>query len=101
MKLLATVAAITLLTSVCASAQEKKPDPKEALKNPASLKEKAPEKFSVKFETSKGDFVIDVTRAWSPNGADRFYNLAKNGSQTSSSKPPIEAARRLAWQWVS
>jgi peptidyl-prolyl cis-trans isomerase A (cyclophilin A) len=29
--------------------------------------------------TSAGDFVIDVTRAWSPNGADRFYNLVRAG----------------------
>ena len=79
MRQYALIAAITLLNSIGAIAQDKKPDGKEALKNPAALKEKAPEKFSVKFETTKGDFVIDVTRAWSPNGADRFYNLAKNG----------------------
>ena len=24
-------------------------------------------------------FVIEVTRAWAPKGADRFYNLVKNG----------------------
>ena len=41
--------------------------------------EKAPETFRVKFETTKGDFVLDVTRKWSPNGADRFYNLVKLG----------------------
>jgi peptidyl-prolyl cis-trans isomerase A (cyclophilin A) len=29
----------------------------------------------VKFVTTKGDFVIHVTRAWAPLGADRFYNL--------------------------
>jgi len=49
------------------------------LTNPAQLTEKAPEKFQVKFETTKGEFIIDVTRVWSPNGADRFYNLVKNG----------------------
>jgi peptidyl-prolyl cis-trans isomerase A (cyclophilin A) len=75
------VLSICLVMAICLPgvAQDKKPDAKEALKNPAALKEKAPEKFSVKFETTKGEFVIDVTRAWSPNGADRFYNLAKNG----------------------
>jgi len=46
--------------------------------NPAQMNETAPEKFQVRFETSKGDFIVDVTRAWSPNGADRFYNLVKN-----------------------
>src|ERR1700723_401573 len=29
--------------------------------------------------TTKGDFVVDVTRAWAPLGADRFYNLVKHG----------------------
>jgi peptidyl-prolyl cis-trans isomerase A (cyclophilin A) len=33
----------------------------------------------VKFDTTKGAFVVQVTRAWAPNGADRFYNLVKNG----------------------
>jgi peptidyl-prolyl cis-trans isomerase A (cyclophilin A) len=33
----------------------------------------------VKFDTTKGAFVIQVTRAWAPHGADRFYNLVKNG----------------------
>ncbi len=28
--------------------------------------DKAPETFQVKFETSAGDFVVDVTRAWGP-----------------------------------
>jgi peptidyl-prolyl cis-trans isomerase A (cyclophilin A) len=52
---------------------------KAALKDPAKLKEKAPATFKVKFETTKGDIIVDVTRAWAPNGADRFYNLVKNG----------------------
>jgi peptidyl-prolyl cis-trans isomerase A (cyclophilin A) len=47
--------------------------------NPAQLTETAPDKFQVKFDTTKGEIIIDVTRAWSPNGADRFYNLVKNG----------------------
>ena len=34
-----------------------------------------PEVFRVKFETSQGDFVVEVTRAWAPHGADRFYEL--------------------------
>jgi len=49
------------------------------LMDPAQLKETAPAKFQVKFETSKGEFIVEVTRAWAPNGADRFYNLVKNG----------------------
>jgi peptidyl-prolyl cis-trans isomerase A (cyclophilin A) len=53
------------------------PNPK--LSTPAALKEKAPDTFKARFDTSKGVFVIEVTRAWAPNGADRFYNLVKNG----------------------
>ncbi len=50
-----------------------------SLMNPASLNQKAPDTFKVKFTTTKGDFVVEVTRAWAPLGADRFYNLVKNG----------------------
>lgn len=49
------------------------------LANPAALTEQAPASYKAKFETSKGAFVVQVTRAWAPNGADRFYNLVKNG----------------------
>jgi peptidyl-prolyl cis-trans isomerase A (cyclophilin A) len=49
-----------------------------ALLRPALLKDKAPETYQVKFETSKGDFTVSVTRAWAPLGADRFYDLAKH-----------------------
>jgi peptidyl-prolyl cis-trans isomerase A (cyclophilin A) len=51
----------------------------ELLKNPASVKDRAPASFKAKFKTTKGVFVIEVTRAWSPNGADRFYSLVKRG----------------------
>lgn len=46
---------------------------------PEALKEKAPDTFYAKFETTKGAFVVQVNRAWAPNGADRFYNLVKSG----------------------
>lgn len=49
------------------------------LLNPSKLKAKAPESFMVRFETSKGPFVIEVDRSWSPRAADRFYNLVFNG----------------------
>src|SRR5262245_14893089 len=50
-----------------------------ALKNPAALKEMAPATYKVNFDTSAGPFVVEVHRDWAPNGADRFYNLVKNG----------------------
>src|SRR4030095_219581 len=49
------------------------------LKNPAALTEKAPDTYKVRLDTSKGPVVIAVNRAWPPIGADRFYNLVKNG----------------------
>lgn len=49
------------------------------LRNPSALSEQAPPRFQVNFDTSKGTFTVDVHRDWAPNGADRFYNLVKNG----------------------
>ncbi len=50
-----------------------------ALLHPAELKAKAPDVYDVKFTTTKGDFIVQVNRAWAPIGADRFYNLVKHG----------------------
>jgi cyclophilin family peptidyl-prolyl cis-trans isomerase len=52
--------------------------------NPALLKpdlanDPPPDKFKVKFTTAKGDFVVEVQKAWAPLAAERFYNLAKIG----------------------
>ena len=47
--------------------------------NPAKLTAKAPETFNVQFNTTKGKFIIGVTRSLAPNGADRFYNLVRSG----------------------
>ncbi|HZP69263.1 MAG TPA: peptidylprolyl isomerase [Pseudolabrys sp.] len=49
------------------------------LENPAGLREQAPAAYKARFDTTKGVFVVEVTRAWAPKGADRFYNLVKNG----------------------
>lgn len=40
---------------------------------------KAPDHYRVKFETTKGDFVVEVHRHWSPFGADRFHQLVQAG----------------------
>jgi len=93
-------------------ARKAAPAGRRSLLNPASLNEKASEVYKVKFTTTKGDFVIQVTRAWAPLGADRFYNLVKNGYYTDASffrvisgfmaqfginaKPPVNAAWQLA-----
>ncbi len=80
------VAFIVCLLVGSAAAQTQAPEKKvpaasfnRALLNPAALNEKAPDTYDVKFTTTKGEFVVRVTRAWAPLGADRFYNLVKNG----------------------
>jgi peptidyl-prolyl cis-trans isomerase A (cyclophilin A) len=45
----------------------------------AAMNATAPDSYRARFETSRGDFVIEVQRALSPRGADRFYNLVTNG----------------------
>jgi len=51
----------------------------QGLGNPAALNAQAPAVYKARFDTSKGTFVVEVHRDWAPNGADRFYNLVKNG----------------------
>src|SRR3974377_1061515 len=53
--------------------------PQANLKSPAALKEQAPATYNALFQTTAGNFVIEVHRDWAPVGADRFYNAVKNG----------------------
>jgi peptidyl-prolyl cis-trans isomerase A (cyclophilin A) len=73
------LAALIALGTTVAGVHAEQAGPKKSLLNPAAFKETAPDTYNVKFDTSVGEFVIKVTRAWAPNGADRFYNLVKNG----------------------
>jgi peptidyl-prolyl cis-trans isomerase A (cyclophilin A) len=50
-----------------------------SLLSPASLVARAPDTFKAKFDTSGGVFTITVHRDWASRGADRFYNLVRNG----------------------
>ena len=43
----------------------------------AAVASQAPDTFRVGFETTRGRFVVEAVRAWAPNGADRFYQLAQ------------------------
>lgn len=52
---------------------------KEELMDPSKVTGQAPDSFKIEFATSAGDFTVQVTRELSPLGADRFYNLVKNG----------------------
>ncbi|HEV2319689.1 MAG TPA: peptidylprolyl isomerase [Verrucomicrobiae bacterium] len=62
---------------VAANAQDAKSAP--AYADPSKLTAQAPDSFKAVFNTTKGKFTIEVTRSLAPNGADRFYNLAKSG----------------------
>lgn len=73
---LAAVAVTVPVFSPVALAQE---TATASLKNPAALKETAPAVYRARFDTSAGVFVVEVHRDWAPHGADRFYNLVKNG----------------------
>ena len=69
---------ITLMSALVVAALAV-PASAQNLSNPAALREQAPPVYKAKFDTTKGVFVIEVQRDWAPNGADRFYNLVKNG----------------------
>ena len=69
----------TLLVSGSVALAQVPASPSPELMNPASLTAQAPDLFKVNFATTKGDFVVEVHRAWAPHGADRFYNLVKSG----------------------
>jgi peptidyl-prolyl cis-trans isomerase A (cyclophilin A) len=71
--------ALTLATPAFSQGTGSPATGSQNLANPAALREQAPPSYKVKFDTSKGPFVIEVHRDWAPLGADRFYNLVKNG----------------------
>ncbi len=79
MKMFRTLFVLGAIAALSVSVAVAQPAAKANLKNPAAFKEQAPAVFKASFDTSAGTFVIEVRRAWSPNGADRFYNLVKSG----------------------
>ena len=76
LRLIGVASGIILAAAVVFGAQA---DKIARLRNPAGLTEQAPARFKANFDTSQGAFVVDVHRDWAPLGADRFYNLVKNG----------------------
>jgi peptidyl-prolyl cis-trans isomerase A (cyclophilin A) len=82
--LLSSIALITLASSLwCAQSApasgQQAAAPRLTLLSPTTLNRTAPEVFKARFTTTKGDFVVEIHRSWAPRGADRFYNLVKNG----------------------
>ena len=78
MKAIHLICALGLLATLTTNAEDTKPAG-GSFADPSKLTEKAPDTFKAQFDTTKGKFVVEVTRAWAPNGADRFYNLVKSG----------------------
>lgn len=68
----------TATKAPAAKAPVAKAPPPDILK-PNTWKATAPATFKAKLATSKGDVIVEVTRAWAPLGADRFYNLVRSG----------------------
>ena len=53
--------------------------PVREIPGPTPTPPRSPDRYTVRFETSKGPFVVDVERALAPRGADRFYELVTIG----------------------
>lgn len=70
---------LAALAAACAGEPEPPADAPDPLLYPGRLDATAPPRFRTRFETTAGDFVVEVRRSWSPRGADRFYNLVRNG----------------------
>jgi len=68
-------AGIVVALAACARPDREPAQAEESTEMRAS----APASFRVRFETSAGPFVIEVTRAWAAHGADRLYNLVRHG----------------------
>jgi peptidyl-prolyl cis-trans isomerase A (cyclophilin A) len=67
--------ALVLLSTACQGGGGERPNAATA----TTATTAAPDSFRARFETTKGDFVIAVHRAWAPRGADRFYDLVRSG----------------------
>jgi peptidyl-prolyl cis-trans isomerase A (cyclophilin A) len=76
-------AALTLAAAVAAITlgQGQTPSQRALLLNPddPAFSAPAPAVSVVRLDTSKGEVQIEVTRAWSPRGADRFVALVRHG----------------------
>jgi peptidyl-prolyl cis-trans isomerase A (cyclophilin A) len=73
--------ALPLIVAACKDKTPPPPPPGAAVPAPLPTPADAasPGSFRVKFATTKGDFTVEITRAWAPKGADRFYRLVSEG----------------------
>ena len=73
------LAVFTLLFGCGGGEPEEQRPARNPLLRPEQFGEMAPATFQVLFETSVGDFLVEVHRDWAPLGSDRFYNLVAAG----------------------
>ncbi|MGQ0646208.1 MAG: peptidylprolyl isomerase [Gemmatimonadaceae bacterium] len=76
-RMLRVLASIVILATVAGC--ESREVSETGLPRDPTSQERAPNVFRVRFETSKGPFVVEVHRPWAPLGADRFHQLVKSG----------------------
>ena len=69
---------LVVLTALALAACSSKSTKTEEEKAVSKKTEQAPDKFYAKFETTKGDFILEVVRDWAPRGVDRFYELLQD-----------------------
>ena len=75
------VAALCVAVGAIACAKDSPPPQSSdsTARAPSSAATQAPDSFRVAFETTRGNFVVDVIRKWSPHGVDRFHELVTSG----------------------
>jgi peptidyl-prolyl cis-trans isomerase A (cyclophilin A) len=75
------VAALSVSVTAIACAKDSPPSQgsDSTARAPSSAATQAPDSFHVAFETTRGKFVVDVIRDWSPRGVDRFHELVSAG----------------------
>ena len=81
-RLIAVLLALTFASPAFAQGTGNGANP--ALANPAALNEQAPAAYKVKFDTSKGTFVVDVHRDWAPTVSTTWSRMASTTMRASS-----------------
>ncbi|HEX4935387.1 MAG TPA: peptidylprolyl isomerase [Gemmatimonadaceae bacterium] len=76
---LAGVAALATLAGCGAQVGRDAPKATSDVGLPPTSAAEAPATFKVRFETSKGAFVLEAHRAWAPKGVDRLHSLVQSG----------------------
>lgn len=71
------VLCLSMIVNACS--QDSRPGADSTARGPSEQAAAAPDSFRVAFETTRGNFDVDVIRAWSPRGADRFHELVTTG----------------------